>query len=301
MFRLKLASCMAENSDNFCRAVARFIENRIRISTQYVTGVSWQERERLFDRGEIHILWLCGLPYVHKADMAESGVELLAVPIPRGDRYHDRPVYFSDVVVRRDSPFQCFADLRGASWAYIEPRSHSGYNVVRAFLAEFGQLGNFFSSVVESGAHGASLEMILSGHVDGSAIDSTVLEWLAAEREDLADKIRVIDTIGPSPIPPWVISRQMPERLRRDFRALLLGMHNVPFGRVILDRARFDRFVAAEDRDYDPIRAMARTAEQVSVAKHFVIQHSLQAAASSPNTQGGISDGKLGREKGPGF
>ena len=257
---------MAENSESFCQAVTRFIENRIRISTQYVTGIPWQERERLFDDGEIHILWLCGLPYVHKADMAESGVELLAVPVPRGERYQDRPIYFSDVVVRRGRPFHSFFDLRGASWAYNEPRSHSGFNVVRAHLAEFGHGDNFFGSVVESGAHSASLEMILSGRVDGSAIDSTVLEWLLGERAGLTEQIRVIDTIGPSPIPPWAISRQVPARLRRDIRALLLGMHTETFGRVMLQRAQLDRFVAAEDRDYDPIRAMARKAEQVSMA-----------------------------------
>ncbi len=176
---------MAENSEGFCRAVASFIENRIRIPTQYVTGIPWQERESLFDGGEIHILWLCGLPYVEKADMAQNKLELLAVPTPCGERYQDRPVYFSDVVVRRDRPFQTFFDLRGASWAYNEPRSHSGFNAVRAYLAGFGERDNFFGAVVESGAHHASLEMVLSGQIDGAAIDSTVLEWLVTERAGL--------------------------------------------------------------------------------------------------------------------
>jgi ABC-type phosphate/phosphonate transport system substrate-binding protein len=105
---LKLASCMAENSESFCHAVARFIENRIRIPTEYVTGVAWQERERRFDRGEIHVLWLCGLPYVQKADVAKSGVELLAVPVPRGARCKDKPVYFSDIVVQTRSSISIF-------------------------------------------------------------------------------------------------------------------------------------------------------------------------------------------------
>ena len=266
MVQLKLASCMAENTESFCQSVACYIENRVRVSTRYVTDVSWQERERLFDRGEIHVLWLCGLPYVHKADKERPAVELLAVPIPSGARYQDRPVYFSDVVVKHDQPFRTFFDLRGASWAYNEPRSHSGFNVVRAYLAEFGQGANFFGTVVESGAHSASLEMVRSGRVDGAAIDSTVLEWFMAMRDDLVDQIRVIDTIGPSPIPPWVISRRVPEALRRAIRALLLNLHTEPFGKAMLERARLKRFVAAEDDDYNSIRAMARKAEQVSFA-----------------------------------
>lgn len=265
MYQLKLASCMAENSESFCQSVARFIENRIRILTQFITGVPWQECERMFDTGAVHILWLCGLPHVYKTDRDVSGAELLAVPIPLGERYQDRPVYFSDVVVRHDRPHRSFADLRGGSWAYNERRSHSGFNVVRAYLAELGERDHFFSAVVESGAHSTSLEMVLTGRVDGAAIDSTVLEWLIEGRQGIADKIRVIDTLGPSPIPPWVISRQVPEQLRTRIRTLLLDMHKEPFGRVLLRRARFNRFVAAEDRDYDPIRAMASKASQVSL------------------------------------
>jgi hypothetical protein len=30
------------------------------VSIEYVSGIPWQERERLFDAGEIQILWLCG-------------------------------------------------------------------------------------------------------------------------------------------------------------------------------------------------------------------------------------------------
>jgi phosphonate transport system substrate-binding protein len=143
MYQLKLASCMAENSQGFCRAVAVFIENRVRIPTHDVTGIPWQERERGFDEGEIHILWICGLPYVEKADANKCDIELLVVPVPSGERYQGRPAYFSDVIVRRDRIFQNFFELRGASWAYNEPRSHSGFNPIRAYLAEFGQRKDF--------------------------------------------------------------------------------------------------------------------------------------------------------------
>jgi phosphonate transport system substrate-binding protein len=255
---------MAENTDSFCRAVAGFIENRIRIPVQYVSNVSWQERERLFDLGEIHILWLCGLPYVDKADAAENPIELLAVPVPRGERYQGRAVYFSDIVIDRSRPFQSFFDLRGASWAYNEPRSHSGFNVVRAHLAELGQRDRFFGQVVESGSHSVSLEMVLIGAVDAAAVDSTVLEWFVSQRRDLTEKVRVIDTIGPSPIPPWVISRSLPQTLRSDIRDVMLHMHAEPFGRVLLERARLERFIGADDRDYDPIRVMAQKAAEVS-------------------------------------
>ncbi len=256
---------MAENTEDFCRAIVDYLQLKLDVPAEYVTGIPWQEREALFDRGEIQVLWLCGLPYVHKADLAESGMELLAVPIPVGERYESRPVYFSDVVVRRNSTCQTFRDLRGRTWAYNEPRSHSGFNVVRAHLFKLGELDGFFADAVETGAHSKSLQMVLTGAVDGAAIDSTVLEWLGSQRNDLAGEIRVIDTLGPSPIPPWVISRQVAASQRRALRQLLAEMHLDSVGRAILADGRLLRFTAADDHDYDPIRAMAHKADRVSL------------------------------------
>jgi phosphonate transport system substrate-binding protein len=220
----------------------------------------------LFDVGEIQILWLCGLPYVDKVDLVGNDMELLAVPVPAGARYQGRPVYFSDVVVRRGSAFESFIELSGASWAYNEPRSHSGFNVVRAYLAALGQREGFFGNVVESGAHSHSIELIMSGAVDGAAIDSTVLEWLVSQRGDLADELRVIETIGPSPIPPWVISKKLPASFRSEIRQTLLDLHLSAPGQAVLESAQIARFVCADDRDYDPIRRMARNAAAVLLA-----------------------------------
>jgi len=50
---------MAENTEFFCENVAQYIQAKLGICTEYVNGIPWQERERLFDEGEIQILWLC--------------------------------------------------------------------------------------------------------------------------------------------------------------------------------------------------------------------------------------------------
>jgi len=189
---------MAENTESFCENVAHYIQAELGIPTEYVCGIPGQERERLFDSGEIQMLWLCGLPYIHKADLCESDMELLAIPVPSGSRYCGQPVCFSDVIVRENSPFRRFEELRGTVWAYNEPRSHSGYNVIRAYLSGLGETRGFFGKVVESGTHSMSLKMILSSQVDGAAIDSTVLEWAIRQSPEIGEQIPVIATFGPA-------------------------------------------------------------------------------------------------------
>ncbi len=261
---LVISTCMAPDMDFICRDLAGYLEARLGLPVEARIDLPWQERERLLDSRQIDLCWICGLPYVRKADQPTPAVAILAAPVMRGERYRSRPVYFSDVVVRRDSPFQALAGLRGAAWAVNEPGSHSGYNVVRYALAARGETGGFFGRVIESGAHQNSLRMILRGEVDASAIDSTVLELELRSDPAIQPQIRVIDTFGPSPIPPWVTSKSLPEELRAQILDVLLGMEEDAQGRELLEQGGMLRFVKVTDPDYDPIRQMASMAESVT-------------------------------------
>jgi phosphonate transport system substrate-binding protein len=229
-------------------------------AVEFIDRLPWPERERRFWAGAIDVCWICGLPYVRESDRMRR-VEIAAAPVPAAERYGDAPVYFSDVVVRADSPFRRFADLHGAVWAYNEPASHSGHNVVRYEMARRGLDSDFFGRVLESGAHQTSLDLILAGVADASAIDSTVLETESMRRPGLASQVRIIDTFGPSPIPPWVFSPAVAPGLRREIRAVLLAMSEDAEGAEVLAAGAMRRFQAVDDASYEAIRAMARYAD----------------------------------------
>jgi phosphonate transport system substrate-binding protein len=72
---------------------------------------------------------LCGLPYVWLAAHRPRPVEPLVAPVLVGERYGGHPVYYSNVIVRRDSPITHIPQLQGRSWAHNEPASHSGQTV----------------------------------------------------------------------------------------------------------------------------------------------------------------------------
>jgi phosphonate transport system substrate-binding protein len=256
---MKFTSCQAPSADPFVAELVRLIGKQLGMPTELVKDLPWKERERQFDRGDIDICWMCGWPYADRAD-SRAGLELIAAPVMADPRYSDRPIYFSDVVVRADSRFEAFQDLRSASWAYNEPMSRSGYNVVRYFLALKKIDGGFFGKVVESGSHGSSLDLILSGSVDASAIDSTVLAAITAQRPEIRSRLRVIETIGPSPAPPWVMRSSLPQSVRDAVRRGFLALHESAEGRALLQEGALQRFSAVDDKDYDPIREMAAIA-----------------------------------------
>jgi phosphonate transport system substrate-binding protein len=233
------------------------------IDAEFVNQIPWQERERLLDAGEIQLGWICGLPYVRKADRAGAGIELVAAPVMRHPRYAGRPIYFSDVIVRRDSHYAAVADLRGAAWAYNEPNSQSGYNITRYHLARLGETRGYFGRVVEAGSHLRAVEMVLAQQVDASAIDSTVLELELEKRPELGEQLRIIEALGPSPIPPWVATRSVSPDLLDAIRRAFWGMHEDAQGQALLAAGQMARMARVQDGDYNPIREMARLAEAV--------------------------------------
>jgi phosphonate transport system substrate-binding protein len=252
-------------AEAFCAGVARFVGEYLGIAVEFVDGMPWQERLAEFDAGRIHVCWMCGLPYVWRADGPEATAELLAALVPAEPRYAGRAVYFSDVVVRRDSPWPSFAELEGRTWAYNEETSHSGYNATRHRLAQMGRDRGFFGRVTATGSHEASLRLLFDGDVDASAVDSTVLELLNRQDPSLAGRLRIIETFGPSPSPPWVTARTVPPELRVEIRGALLAMANDPRGQAVLASGMGSRFAIVADSDYDPIRRMAREGERVEL------------------------------------
>jgi phosphonate transport system substrate-binding protein len=259
---IRFVTFLAPNIFTVYQFVADYVAEKLVYPTALAEGVSFDQ----FAANQADVGFICGLPYVQLADQRPSSIKLLAAPVLQGVRYQDRPIYFSDVIVRRDSPFQTFADLRGCSWSYNDPQSHSGYNVTRYWLARLGETGRYFGRIVQAGFHQKSIRMVCTGDVDAAAIDSQVLSVELRDFPELAAQVRVVEVLGPSPIQPVVAARHVPDALASEIRAVLLAMGDDPAARAALDRGFVKRFEAVSNADYDPIRAMLSLAVGVDFA-----------------------------------
>jgi phosphonate transport system substrate-binding protein len=202
-----------------------------------------------------HVCFVCSVPYLLLSDAGAIRMEVVAAPVLRGRRYGGRPVYFSDVVVRADSRYRTFAQLRGTRWAYNEPYSHSGFVVVLHHLAALGESPDFMGTSIEAGFHDEALRMVLDGRADWAAIDSQVLAIWMRQVPALRRDLRVVEVLGPSTIQPVVASaRRLDAVQRRTITDVLLAVHADPSARRDLRAAGIERFVAVRDADYDDIR-----------------------------------------------
>lgn len=256
--RLHAVTFLAPNMLPVYRFMMRYLGDRLGCAVRLSVGSDYAEALRA------DLALICGLPYVLRTRprAAESPIEALAAPVLKGERFQNRPIYFSDVIVHRDSRFQSFADLRGCSWAYNEPESQSGYGITRYHLAKLGATSGYFGQVVASGFHQRSIRMVSRREIDASAIDAQVLAIELRDHPRLARQIRIIDSLGPSTIQPLASSTRLPVSLRRDIQAILAEMHHDPAASALLDRGMIDHFVPVTDADYDDIRAMLAFCEQ---------------------------------------
>lgn len=240
--------------------IVDYLAEKSDVPLELVTGLAYTTINQMLEAGAVDYGFICGYPYILAHDLPVPKVELVAAPVPKDPRYLHRPVYFSDLVVQKDSPFKTLQDLRGRTYVYNEETSNSGYNMPRSYLVKLGLTQGFFGKVLRSGSHEASIRMVAQGLADASFVDSLVLDYDRAKGIGDAAQVRVIDSLGPAATVPFVVStaavRTMPP-----LKARLLAMHEDPRGRKILDEAFLERFAEISDADYDGLRAMKKAAE----------------------------------------
>jgi phosphonate transport system substrate-binding protein len=253
---LRFITFLAPNLFKVYAFIARYVGARLGVATELVVGSAYAEMAAGADVG-----FICSLPYVELKDRHGLDLEPLVAPVLSGPRYGGRPIYYSDIIVHVDSPWQTFADLRGRSWAYNEPLSHSGYGIMRYRLVQLGESRGYFGRVVEAGWHERAIRLVCSGEVDASAIDSQVLAVALRDQPSLAGRLRVIDTLGPSPIQPIVASPSLSAGLKADLRGVLAEMGEDPIAWDWLAHGFVERLVAVTDATYDVIRVMRAAVE----------------------------------------
>ena len=200
---------------------------------------------------EADVAFMCAPSFIWLRELQPPPMELLGVlPVFDDERNQGKPLYFCDLVVRNDAPIHAFSELEGGSWAYNDACSLSGYYSLLDKLAQSGADESFFDDVFCSGSHLNSIEAVLSGKADAAAIDSNVLRIRLREVPALRKRLRVIESWGPYPIQPVVVSSALPPDLKRRLRIAFLATEEDQRTHHILKQFGLTRFVAVGQGDY---------------------------------------------------
>jgi len=214
---------------------------------------------RLWERSDLGCVFMCGWPIAR----AGHKVRLLAAPVPRPHRYLNRPIYFTDIIVAKNSPFQTIEDAFGGTVGWTVEDSNSGFNLLRHYLLQFRtpERPHLFSRSVGGLINPlGALRAVAQGDVDVAPLDSVCHDLFVASMAPLAALTRTIHTTPASPIPALVASDSIPEHVAHALRAALLRAHRDPQLADTLRAALVQRFVQVEASSYEYTERLAQDA-----------------------------------------
>ena len=222
--------------------------------------------EKLWAREDLGCVFMCGYPWALRAERPH----LLAVPVPSPSRYGGRPIYFTDFVVRADSPHRTLEDTFGGGIAYSIEHSHSGYNAARFHLLPYRRPDRpTLYSTVLGPLHRQLpvIDAVLDGRADVGPVDAYGLDLLRRHGAERARRVRVVATTLEAPSAPLVASSGVDAAARARVTEALLAVHGAPEMAATLDELLIARFVPPDPGAFDVMLDRQRLAEAAGYAR----------------------------------
>jgi phosphonate transport system substrate-binding protein len=168
-----------------------------------------------------------------------SNAEPLVVPARDGKV--ENATYFSYIIANaKNDKIKTLADLKGTTFAFVDPNSTSGnlvpsYELLKAIndpQLTFDDLhtnGKYFQSVTFSGAHQNGLQAVAKGDIDAAPVASDTFDReIAAGRVD-KNAVKIIFTSPAIPQGPIAVRGDLPAEMKQSIKDFLLKYDNDTF------------------------------------------------------------------------
>jgi ABC-type phosphate/phosphonate transport system substrate-binding protein len=201
----------------------------------------------LWNRGDKAAVFMCGLPY----SLAKLRPALVVAPIPSPPAFGGHACYWTDFVVRADSPFQALEQTFGYRLALTTPESQSGYAAPLHALMAHGGSKPLYREIIEPRfTPMGALTAVIENRAEVAPLDSYALALLAKYAPDLTAQVRVIKSTEPTAVPALVASGPASPKLTAAF----LAAGADPETRALMDQLLLGSFARPEVKAYDALR-----------------------------------------------
>ena len=201
--------------------------------------------------GKIDVAYFGPFSYVLAAQMANA--EAFAIPVSKKS---GQSSYQSIIISKKDKGPSSVAQLQGKTFAFVDPSSASGHLFPKAGLKGDGvDADKYFSRVIFSGSHDASIMAVAHGKVDAAAVASPIFQTAVAKGHVKAEDFQVIWTSQPIPESPMAWRKGLDTQTKQKVAAALAEIKGLPWG----DRGVLNGFAATNDAAYNVVRDTAKT------------------------------------------
>lgn len=249
--KMKIAiSAMTSPKETFTyyKDLINYISEKIGTRIELTQRKTYKEINLLLENGQVDFAFICSGAYVEPK--VRNKVDILAVPVING-----KPLYQAYIITPKGAGITKIEDLKGKTFAFTDPLSHTGYSYALKRLNDFGEtVEHFFSRSIFTYAHDNSIQLVEKGTVDGATIDGLIYEYLYKVSPERIKNIRIIEKSEYFGIPPIVIQRNCDPNLKKKIRMVFLDMHNNPTGKEILNKLSIEKYILGDKKDYLTVR-----------------------------------------------
>ncbi|MDH0300970.1 MULTISPECIES: phosphonate ABC transporter substrate-binding protein [unclassified Pseudomonas] len=200
--------------------------------------------------GKLDVAYLGPFSYVLANQVA--GAQAFAVAVTKKT---SSSAYHSLIIARRDSGIRGLDDLKGRTFAFVDPSSASGHLFPKAGLEQSGHDPKaLFSRVIFSGSHDASILAVANRKVDAAAVADRILASAINNGQVKQEDFQVVWSSPDIPESPMVWRSNLDPELQGRLRAAFAAIKDVPWG----DQGMLDGFQPTRDAAYDVVRDTAR-------------------------------------------
>jgi phosphate/phosphite/phosphonate ABC transporter binding protein len=172
--------------------------------------------------------------------------------------------YRGIIITRKESGLRSLADLKGKRFAFVDPKSASGYIYPRAMLIEKGiNPDSYFKETIFAGSHDKVIAAVLDGRVDAGAIYDGAL-GVAKRSGVLIDNLITLAGSDPIPHDAIAVRATMDAALAKRIQTALINLDKSEAGRLVIanSRKKLTGHVIADDSLFDVVRRTAKIAGQ---------------------------------------
>ena len=200
--------------------------------------------------GKLDVAYLGPFSYVLATSVADVEAFSVAVTKKTG-----QSAYKSVILARKDSGIHTLADLKGHTFAFVDPSSASGHLFPKAGLEQAGFAPDtLFKRVIFSGSHDASILAVENKKVDAAAVADRIFASAVAKGVVKQDDFDIVWSSKPIPESPMVWRKALDPELKKKVADALASIKDVPWG----DQGVLNGFQPTTDASYDVVRETAK-------------------------------------------
>ena len=200
--------------------------------------------------GKIDVAYFGPFSYVLASQLANA--EAFATPVAKKS---GKSSYQSLIISRKDKGPATVAQLQGKTFAFVDPSSASGHLFPKAGLkGDWVDTDKYFSRVIFSGSHDASIMAVANGKVDAAAVADPIFQTGIPKGHVKAEDFQIIWRSQPIPESPMAWRKNVDEATKKKVATALAEIKGLPWG----DRGELNGFAPTNDQAYDVVRNTAK-------------------------------------------